>query len=243
MLVKQIRCIMPTLGALKLKAMLADPPYGLPVFIGRDRLLDILDRYGMQSKLYKRKKRTSNSTHKLPVYSNLIKTIKLGFANQVWVSDITYLKLANNKYCYLFLVTDLYSRKVLGYALKPSLHAEGAIQALQMAISYACPKPGLIHHSDHGIQYCSKDYVSLLEQQGAILSMTGPQRCYDNAVAERINGILKHEFGLGSVLPNIKAASLLTANSIDVYNNIRPHLSLSLQTPSEVYEASLKAVA
>jgi len=241
MLVNQIRFRQPNVGGRKLHQMLADPAYGLPVSIGRDRLFRLLKDRGMQSKLFKRFKKTTNSNHKLPVYPYLIKDMKVQAANQVWVSDITYIRLASNKFCYLFLVSDLYSRKVLGYAVKPTLNTEGAEEALQMALDYAKPKAGFIHHSDHGVQYCSRNYVSLLEQRGAVISMTGPDRCYDNAVAERINGILKQEFGLDATFPNIKAVWLLAVDSIDIYNNERLHFSLDLQTPSKVYDKSVRS--
>lgn len=241
MLINQIRARQPNVGGRKLHQMLADPAYGLPVNIGRDKLFRLLKERNMQSKLYRRFKKTTNSNHKLPVYPNLIKGMKIQAANQVWVSDITYIRLVPNKFCYLFLVSDLFSRKVLGYAVKPTLSTEGAEEALQMALAYAKPKAGFIHHSDHGVQYCSKNYVTLLERHGAVISMTGPDRCYDNAVAERINGILKQEFGLGATFPNIKAVWLLAVDSINIYNNERLHFSLDLQTPSNIYEESFRA--
>lgn len=241
LLVNQIRFRQPNVGCRKLHRMLADPAYGLPVKIGRDRLFRVLREQNMLSKLHKRFKNTSNSRHKLPVYPNLIKNMKPQEANQVWVSDITYVRLTQNKFCYLFLVSDLYSRKVLGYAIKPTLNTEGAEEALQMALEYANPKTGFIHHSDHGVQYCSKSYVALLRQHGALISMTGPDRCYDNAVAERINGILKQEFGLGATFPDIRAVLLLSTDSINIYNNERLHSSLGYRTPHSVYEESVNA--
>lgn len=221
--------------------MLADPAYGLPVHIGRDSLFRLLREHNMQSRLYRRFKKTSNSKHKLPVYPFLIKDMKVQKANQILVSDITYIRLAKNKFCYLFLVSDLYSRRVLGYAVKPTLETEGAEEALQIALVYAKLKAGFIHHSDHGVQYCSKQYTKLLEKHGAMISMTGPNHCYDNAVAERINGILKLEFGLEATFPNIKAVCQLTRDSIYIYNNERLHYSLGFKTPAKAYEESVRS--
>lgn len=229
-------------GADKLLIMLADPEHGLPVIVGRDRLLSILRQNGMLSQLYKRHKNTSFSRHKLPIYPNIIKDLKVNTVNQVWVSDITYIRLAKGRFCYLFLVSDLFSRKILGYALKMSLASEGAEEALQMALDFAKPEAGFIHHSDHGIQYCSKSYVTMLKNYGAIISMTGDKHCYENAVAERINGILKYEYGLGSTLPNLKAAQLLTDDGIKIYNSERLHTSLGFRTPDRTYETSVRSL-
>jgi len=155
--------------------------------------------------------------------------------NQVWVSDITFIHLTKGKFCYLFLVTDYRSRKIMGYALKPSLSAEGALEALEMSIKYGKPSAGFIHHSDHGIQYCCKEYISKLQSHAAQISMTGENHCYDNAVAERVNGILKQEFGLGAYLPDIEAAKRLTDEGIRLYNSVRLHLSLGYRTPDHTY--------
>lgn len=242
MLVDQIRSRQTKVGARKLQKMLANPRYGLPVNIGRDSLFRLLRKYGKLSKLHKCYKKTTNSSHQFQIYPNLVKGLSIQLANQVWVSDITYLKLAKGKFCYLFLVSDLYSRKILGFALKESLATEGAEEALQMAIDFAKPKTGLIHHSDHGIQYCSKSYVALLQKHGALISMTGENHCYDNAVAERINGILKQEYGLGSALSSFDAAKLLSSDGIHIYNSERLHTVLGYRTPNEMYDNSINSM-
>lgn len=220
--------------------MLASPDYGLPVHIGRDRLLALLRSINQLSRLHKRYKKTTLSKHQLPIYPNLIKDLKVRAVNEVWVSDITYILLPNGKFCYLFLVSDLYSRKILGYALKESLASEGAEEALRKALNFAKPQLGFIHHSDHGIQYCCKSYIATLGKQGARISMTGDNHCYDNAVAERINGILKQEYGLGQELPSIEAAHLLVNDGIKIYNSERLHTSLGYKTPDKIYELSKK---
>lgn len=229
-------------GVRKLQKMLGNPDYGLPVDIGRDRLLDLLRRSNQLSKLHKRFIKTTNSKHQLPIYTNMVKDIKVTAVNEVWVSDITYILLPNDKFCYLFLVSDLYSRKILGYALRDSLASEGAEHALRKALSFAKPQSGFIHHSDHGIQYCCKSYIAALQKQGARISMTGDNHCYDNAVAERINGILKQEYGLGQVLPSLEAALLLVTDGIKIYNSERLHVSLGYNTPDKIYELSSNAL-
>lgn len=238
-LVNQIRSRHTRVGTRKLQKMLANPNNWLPINIGRDRLFTLLKQHNQLSKLHKRFKKTTDSQHRLQVFPNLIKDLKVTRANQVWVSDITYLRVGKGKFSYLFLVSDLYSRKILGYALKESLAVEGAEEALRMALRFAKPKAGFIHHSDHGVQYCSKSYLSMLNKRGALISMTGANHCYDNAVAERINGILKYEYGLAAVLPSHDAAMKLSINSIDIYNSERLHESLGYHTPDFAYSASV----
>ncbi len=237
-LVRLLRRRYPSLGVKKIQFMLANPSYGLPVHVGRDRLFRILRDNKLLAKYPKRFKQTTDSSHKFTKHPNLIKEMEITKANQVWVSDITYIQLSKGKFAYLSIVTDLYSRKILGYAIHPTLEAEGPIKALKMALKYAKPEAGLIHHSDQGVQYCCKSYALLLKKHGIIASMTGAGSCYDNAVAERVNGILKHEFGLGASFQDIETAKLLADDSISIYNNERPHLSLNYQTPSAVYDKS-----
>jgi len=237
-LVKELRKLHTMAGARKLQRMLADPELGLPVNIGRDKLLDLLKRHNLLSALPKKFKKTTNSNHKCPTHPNLLKGLKVSHVNQAWVCDITYIRLPKGKFAYLYLVTDLFSRKIIGYALKDNLTSVGAEEAFLKAVRHAKPKPGFIHHSDRGIQYCCKSYISLLEKHGAQKSMTGDNHCYDNAVAERVNGILKLEYGLGSVLPSLDAARRLTKDGINLYNSKRLHVSLDYQTPAKIYELS-----
>jgi len=222
-------------GVRKLQKMLSDPVYGLPVRIGRDRLFRLLKENHQLSELKKRFRHTTAGKHSFPVRANLLKGLKVNCVNQVWVSDITYLRLSKGKFCYLFLVTDYFSRKILGFALKETLAAEGALEALNSAYRLAKPAAGLIHHSDHGIQYCCKEYTDLLKKLDIKASMTSDRHCYDNAVAERINGILKQEFGLGRVLPSLEASRKLLRNGINLYNSERLHASLGYKTPNHVF--------
>jgi putative transposase len=236
--VKELRNQHPHAGARKTQKMLADPSYGIPVAIGRDRFLDLLRSRKMLCVCQSKKKSISNSKHFLKIYPNLLKGLSVTTVNQIWVSDITYLHLPGKKFCYLYLVTDLFSRKIVGYALTDNLTSAGTEAAFLAAVKLAVPGAGLIHHSDHGIQYCCKSYTSLLEQHQVRISMTGENRCYDNAVAERVNETLKYEYGLGLELPSFEAAKSLTDDGIMIYNSARLHLSLGYRTPDNVYYSS-----
>lgn len=233
--VRQLRKRFRYEGVRKLQILLRNPAYGIPIHIGRDHLLSLLKRHNLLSELRKRYKHTSNNEHQYPIYPNLLKDLTVTHINQAWVCDITYLRLMEGKFCYLFLVTELLSRKIIGYSLSTTLSADGAIEAFKMAVKTSKPEAGFIHHSDHGIQYCCKKYRNLIAQYGGRISMTGNNHCYDNAVAERINGILKQEYGLGSVLRSFTTAKLLTDNGILIYNTERLHQSLQYQTPDIVY--------
>ena len=184
-----------------------------PGAISRDKLFDILDRYHLKVNCRKRAVRTTWSASWLHQFPNLVKDMVLTASNQVWVSDITYIETASG-FVYLHLVTDAYSKKIMGWCLSPSLHAEATIRALQMAIRAAgCDLTGLIHHSDRGCQYCCEKYVKLLQDNGVLISMTQDGDPRDNAIAERVN----------------------VAQVINLYNNKRPHLSLNYQTPAQAY--------
>jgi len=168
-------------------------------------------------------------------FPNLVKGLVLTAANQVWVSDITYIETASG-FAYLHLVTDAYSKKIMGWSLSESLHAEYTIKALQMAIRNAgCNLTGLIHHSDRGCQYCCEKYVKLLQDNGIEISMTQDGDPRDNAIAERINGILKTEWFNYEKFMVYSDACLRVAEVINIYNNKRPHLSLNYKTPAQAY--------
>jgi len=156
--------------------------------------------------------------------------------NQVFVSDITYLQTQEG-FCYLALVTDFFSRKIVGWDLSRSLSIESSQRALLQALSRVLDTAALIHHSDRGIQYCSQGYVDILTNKNVMISMTEENHCYENAVAERLNGILKDEFSLGQILASFKTAQKLTQEAIHSYNNERPHSSLFYKTPSQCYAA------
>lgn len=206
-----------------------------PGLISRDKLFDILDKYHLKVHRRKRVVRTTWSESWLHRYPNLIKDLILTAANQVWVSDITYIE-TDAGFVYLHLVTDAYSKKIMGWCLSPSLHAEATIAALQMAIRNAgCDLTGLIHHSDRGCQYCCEKYVKILQDNGIRISMTQDGDPRDNAIAERVNGILKTEWLVDDHFIRFEDAYKRVAQVIDIYNTKRPHLSLNYKTPSEAY--------
>ena len=155
--------------------------------------------------------------------------------NQVWVSDITYIRTING-FCYLALVTDMFSRKIVGYDISDSLELAGCLRALKLALRTARPAAGLVHHSDRGIQYCSNLYVNELKKRNIRISMTEENHCYENAIADRVNGTLKDEFYLDQTFFSKKAASLATDNAISIYNNKRLHVSLGYKTPNMVFK-------
>ena len=206
-----------------------------PGAISRDKLFDILDRHHLKVNRRKRAVRTTWSASWLHQFPNLVKDLVLTAANQVWVSDITYIETVSG-FVYLHLVTDAYSKKIMGWCLSPSLHAEATIKALQMAIRAAgCDLTGLIHHSDRGCQYCCEKYVKLLQDNGVLISMTQDGDPRDNAIAERVNGILKTEWLYDDHFKGFQDAYVRVAQVINLYNNKRPHLSLNYQTPAQAY--------
>ena len=155
-------------------------------------------------------------------------------SNQVWVSDITYIRTVKG-FCYLALITDMYSRKIVGYDLSDSLELNGCVRALNKALYQAKDIKQLIHHSDRGIQYCSNLYTQILKRNNIRISMTEENHCYENAMAERVNGILKDEFYLDQTFTDVVHAKRATKNAINLYNEIRLHLSLDYKTPNMVY--------
>ncbi len=199
--------------------------------VGRDRFFDILRRHGLLIERKKKYVKTTNSHHRFYKYSNLIKGMEIAKPNQVYVSDITYIRTLEG-FCYLSLITDACSRKIVGYNLSRSLGIEGCMSALRMALKQIPQGAKPIHHSDRGIQYCSYDYTDLLRRNGILISMTEQNHVYENALAERVNGILKDEFMLGETLKSYEIAKKLVKESIEIYNEERPHLSLNYDKPS-----------
>ena len=179
--------------------------------------------------------RTTNSLHRFYKYHNIIKDFKASRTNQIWVSDITYIRTIKG-FCYLALITDAYSRKIIGYDLSNSLELSGCVRALNKALYKAKNIDGLIHHSDRGIQYCSNGYTQILKRHNIAISMTEDNHCYENALAERINGILKDEFYLDQTFTDVAHAKRATKNAINLYNEVRLHLSLDYKTPNYVHQ-------
>jgi transposase InsO family protein len=228
--VKAIRKELPETGGRKLQEMLAEQG----VQIGRDRLFNLLRNNRLLLRKKKKHVRTTNSYHRFRMYKNKIKDLTVYRPNQVFVSDITYLRTRQD-FCYLALVTDLYSRKIVGYDVSRSLAVEGAQRALKMALENVREPDKLIHHSDRGIQYCCYAYTDMLKDRDIEISMTEENHCYENAVAERLNGILKREFMLGETLKSFNFAKELVKETVKLYNEKRLHLSLNYQTPESRY--------
>lgn len=203
--------------------------------VGRDTLFNVLRKHNMLTLRKKYSSRTTNSLHRFYKYKNIIKDVEVTRPNQVWASDITYIRTVKG-FCYLALITDMYSRKIVGHDLSDSLELNGCVRALQKALYQAKSFKGLIHHSDRGIQYCSNVYTLILKRNKIDISMTEENHCYENALAERVNGILKDEFYLDQTFTNIAHAKRATKNAINLYNEVRLHLSLDFKTPNMVYK-------
>jgi putative transposase len=182
----------------------------------------------------KRYQRTTYSNHPYAIAPNRVKGLSIERPNQVIASDITYIALTKG-FAYLFLVTDVYSRKILGYHLSRDLNHYSALLALDMAITGIKDTAGMIHHSDRGCQYCCHEYLNYLAANHITSSMTDEAHCYQNAIAERVNGILKLELNLDAVFPDFQTAKLATKNAIRIYNSKRTHWSLGLKTPDQIY--------
>lgn len=230
------RMIMPRLGTRKLYFLLKARFEEQDLKIGRDKLFRYLRAEHMLIRPRKSYTRTTMSKHWLRKHPNLVKGMHFEKAEQLWVSDITYLKTQSGN-AYLSLVTDAVSRRIMGYHLSEDLKTDGVLQALRIAIKQRNYTHQLIHHSDRGIQYCSQEYQSMLQQNNIITSMTDGYDCYQNALAERVNGILKDEF-LTHTYKNIEQARMVIDQSIKIYNSKRPHLSLNFKTPDYVHKKS-----
>ena len=235
--VREVRTEDPRIGGYKLWLMLISL-FGRDSVPGRDRFFVIMRRKGLM--LPKPKPRhTTNSNHRYHKWKNLIKNFIPTSANQLWVADITYIALADGDVCYLHLITDAYSHKIVGWALADTLKASVSMQALQMAVDQAvamCGKEvltGLIHHSDRGVQYCCDAYVAMLKRYGITISMTEDYKPTDNAIAERFNGILKVESVYQQrLLPTLEYAQNLIPRFIHFYNYHRPHMSIGYKIPA-----------
>lgn len=235
--VRRLRAAHPRMGTRKLLVVLADSFEKHGIKIGRDRFFDLLRR---QEQLIHQKRKATRTTFPGGLRSeNVLASTTITAPNQAFVVDITYLDTEPG-FLYLALVTDLFSRKIIGWDLADSLSLEGALRALQQAVSHAGGKvAGLIHHSDHGAQYTSHPYLDFMEKAGIRPSMGEVGNAYDNAVAERVNGILKLEYLLDQRFPDRHSALLATAQAIHFYNTERPHSSLNLQIPEQVYAQAL----
>ncbi|WP_299316062.1 IS3 family transposase [uncultured Aquimarina sp.] len=236
-LVRSIRNLMPKLGTRKLYHLLEQKLMVLKV--GRDKLFRILKANHMLIKLKRSYHITTDSHHRFRKHKNIVSDLEIVRPEQVWVSDITYIGNRANP-SYLALITDAYSKKIMGYNVSNSLNMEGSLQALSMALKNRKHQAkSLIHHSDRGLQYCSNEYQVLLKLNNIKASMTEKYDPYENAIAERINGILKQEFDIAKHNSNLEMKQKMVKNAVEIYNQIRPHLSNAMLTPIKMHNQSV----
>lgn len=233
-LVEQVRIKMPRIGTRKLYYLLANELKELKV--GRDRLFRILKANHLLIKPRKTYHKTTDSHHRFRKHKNLIEYMEIQRPEQVWVADITYVGNRQNP-MYLSLITDAYSKKIVGYDVSNTLAVKASLRALKMALkNRTYPTVNLVHHSDRGLQYCSNHYQSLLNNADVKCSMTESYDPYQNAVAERVNGILKDEFLENTDKLPLKHMKQVVKESIHIYNNERPHLSCRMLTPRQMHQ-------
>ena len=233
-LVENIRMKMPKIGGRKLYFMLNEPLKTLK--IGRDKFFNILKANHLLITPKRSYHITTNSHHRFRKHKNLVLDYQITKPNQVWVADITYIGNRKNP-SYLSLITDAYSKKIVGHYVAENLTTEGSLLALKKAINTTELKElSLIHHSDRGLQYCSDEYQKILEKNNISCSMTQYSDPYENAVAERINGILKQEFNIDKFDVETKIKRKIVEESIEIYNELRPHFSNHYLTPNQMHK-------
>ena len=238
--IKEIRKKDPGLGGDKLWAMYTQR-FGQEHSVGYNRFYDIIDKYNLKVRHKKRRTRTTDSDHDFPLYPNITKDLIPTRPNQLWVSDITYIVVWLNvltgeyDFCYLSLVTDYYTKEIVGYSVGETLETKYPLEALKMALKRIEGKEGidLIHHSDRGVQYASYAYTDLLRSFNIKISMTECGDPKDNAVAERVNNTIKNELLMGMSFTSIEEVRNAVKNAVDFYNNERPHMSLDGMTHAE----------
>ena len=236
-MVQQVRLSQPKLGTRKLHHLLKDQFVQAGLKLGRDGLFDALRRAHMLVRPRRSYHKTTDSKHWLYKHPNLVKDRpKPTMAEQLWVADITYIDTVPG---YLSLITDAYSRRIMGHHLHASLHTDGVLKALRMALQQRKTDRHLVHHSDRGIQYCAEAYQRVHRRHGVTCSMTDGYDCYQNALAERVNGILKNEL-LTAKPQDLEQASIMIDQAVRIYNHQRPHLALQYKTPDEVHRASIE---
>lgn len=233
-LVMYWRQFMPRIGGKKLYTLIKPKLVELNIKLGRDCFFDVLREHNLLVKPKKNYTKTTDSNHWMRKHPNLLKAYQPKAAEDVFVSDITYVK-SNEGVHYLSLVTDAYSRRIMGYELSNEMKATDVVKALDMTINQRLYQHNAIHHSDRGLQYCSQVYQDTLNKNNIKPSMTDGYDCYQNALAERVNGILKQEFLLYECR-NIDELKRLVEESIFIYNEMRPHLSLGMKTPNQVHK-------
>lgn len=229
------RKYMPRLGGKKTYWEIRDDLKLHGIKMGRDKYFDWLRAESMLIRPKKRFTRTTQSFHRFRRHHNQIQGLEINKPDQVWVSDITYLRLQNG-FCYLSLITDVFSRKIIGHQVSENLGLEGPLCALEKACRNKS-NTKTIHHSDRGFHYCSDKYIKMLASANIDVSMGEVGNCYENAIAERVNGILKEEFNLDATFPATKNAKQIVDQAVYAYNNLRPHMSINLKKPNQLYAA------
>lgn len=234
-LIIAIRCQLPRCGGRKLYHMISNDLKVRGIKMGRDKLFSYLRSENLLVPKKKNYHTTTNSKHWMRKYPNKLKDLEIHRPEQVWVADITYLQVQEKHY-YLHLLTDAYSKRIVGYSLSNNMKATTTLKALNRAIKGREYKEKLIHHSDRGLQYCSSVYTKKLLGNNIEISMTEESDPYENAIAERVNGILKSEFGLDDIFKTYELLELQVIQSIALYNQLRPHMSINLLTPNEAHK-------
>lgn len=227
--------ITQSLGGRKLYLTLQDQIKDKGIKMGRDRFFDFMRAHALLVPKLRAFHKTTNSNHNFKKFKNLVQNKVPNRPEELWVSDITYLRL-NGKHAYLALITDAYSKKIVGFKIATNMKASLSLDALKMALkNRKYPTRKLIHHSDRGFHYCWPEYVKTLEDNDILISMTEKYDPYENALAERINRTLKYEFALNQVMPNKTVAEKMVRRAVTVYNSKRPHDSLKGRTPNDVH--------
>lgn len=238
-LVDKQRKVLPRLGTRKLYHLINKDMEAKGLKMGRDGLFSLMRRYGLQIRPRRRYVQTTMSKHWMRKWPNLVKDKVVVRPDEVWVSDITYLRTEEGT-CYLNMITDAFSRRIVGYALADSMETASMIKALDIALAgRSHPELPTIHHSDRGVQYCSKEYVGLTAKNNITLSMTEHGDPYENALAERMNRTIKEEFGMDRTIKSKDQLRQLVAESIHLYNSRRPHLALKMKTPDQVHKTKI----
>jgi putative transposase len=238
-MVDKHRKVLPRVGTRKLHGLMEEDLRRQGLKMGRDGLFTLLRSHGLLIRPRRRYVQTTNSKHWLRKWPNLVKDKTVKGPDEVWVSDITYLKTEEGT-MYLNMVTDAFSRRIVGYAVADNMETTAMIKAFEMALAQRKdPHRPTIHHSDRGVQYCSKEYVSMSARHHVLLSMTENGDPYENALAERMNRTIKEEFGMDRTLKSKQQLRALVEESILLYNSKRPHLALNMKTPDQVYKTKI----
>jgi transposase InsO family protein len=233
-LVQAERQLQPRLGGRKVLERVRPGLEEAEIRMGRDLFFDLLRDNNLLIPRKKARKKTTESRHSFRVYRNHYKDLEVTAAHQAWLADLTYLRTWEG-FLYLSLISDASTRKIIGYEASDRLEAEGCLASLEQALEQLPEGRRPLHHSDRGIQYCCTAYIEKLQDKGLSISMTEENHCYENAQAERLNGILKQEYALGDCFQTKAQARQAVDQAVMLYNELRPHMSLGYQTPNEVH--------